>query len=360
MSSVLFCLEPGLTVSSSWTVITWVIIIGSSLVMLLWIVVYSFFESFDFAQEAQRLCGGVTFWSTVCLAVSIALREFTKLLSFAYFSPNSSVPRVLVKFVSTSFVPQDIDIVRYMWVNGNLKDRLGIRTRHEQMVPVDGSSSVLEGTPMFRDPHARSTSEVSTYEPGRRSGPGDRTPPTQIERLNGTHLQISATVVGSGSTHRLLAPTATTSEDEDVMPPTISPTAAADPAAMSPSPQPSYYSASDIPLPSPLPSPGFHDPSQAYPRVGSISYSRPLRGQYLSPPLDHIRLAPNSNEMRVHNRKLEEGSISPERRELSAHSDASYELAAVGEHINQHRSRSSSPAWRASTSPTTDDEPTAL
>lgn len=352
---------PCLTASSSWTIITWVIIIGSSLVMFLWIVVYSFFETFDFAQEAQRLCGGVTFWVTVGLTVSIALRAFTKLSSFAYSSPDSSVPRVLVKFVSTSFAPQDIDVVRYMWVKGNLKDSLGIRTPLEQTVSKDGSPSVLEGTPMFREPHARSTSEVSTYEPGRQDPRRDRTPSIQTEKLNGTPIQINATfVASSGSTHHLLAPILTTSEDEVMMPRATSPTGAADPALMSPSPQPSYYSASDIPLPSPSPSPGLHDPSQAHPKAASISYSRPLRGQYLSPLLDRVRLPPNSNEMRAHNRKLEESSISPEQWELSTHSEASYELAAVGEHDNLRHSRSLSPAWRASTSPTTDDEPTAL
>jgi phospholipid-translocating ATPase len=327
--------------------------------MLLWIVLYSFFESFDFEQEAQRLCGGVTFWGTVGLTVSIALREFGKLSSSACSSPDSSVPRILVKFVSTSFASQDIDIVRYMWVKGNLKDRLGIRSHHEQMVPVNGPSSVLEGRPMFREPHARSTSEVSTYEPGGRAGPEDPTPPTQTEKMNGTPLQISVALDSSDSTHRPLTPIANTSEDEGMKPRAISPTRAAGPAAMSPSPQPSYYSASDIPSPSPLPSPGFHDPSQAYSRVASISYSRPLRGQYLSPLLDHTRLPPNSNEISTHNRKLEESSISPRQWELSAHSEASCELAAVGEHGDQRRSRSLSPAWRGSASPTIDG-PTAL
>lgn len=352
---------PCLIVSSSWSFITWFIIIGSSLVMFLWIVIYSFFESFEFAQETQRLCGGVTFWVTVGLSVSIALRAFTKLSSFAYSSLDSSVPRILVKFVSTSFAPQDIDIVRYMWVKGNLKDSLGIRNRIEQTVSMDGPSSVIEGTPMFREPHARSTSEVSTYEPGRQDTRKDRTPSVQTEKTNGTPLQINATfVASSGSTHHLLAPIVTTSEDEDMMPRAISPTRTADLASMSPSPQPSYYSASDIPLPSPLPSPGLRDPSQAHPRAASISYSRPLRGQYLSPLLDHVRLPPNSNEMRAHNRKLEESSISPEQWELSTPSEPSYELAAVGEPGNQRHSRSLSPAWRASISPPTDGEPTAL
>lgn len=351
-------LLPGfsLTVPNSWTIITWVIIPGSSLVMLLWIVLYSFFESFDFADEVQRLYGGVTFWFTVGLAVAIALREFTKLSSFAYSSLDSSVPRVLVKFVSTSFAPQDIDIIRYMWVKGSLKDRLGIRARHEQKVPVDGSSSGLEGTSMFSETHARSPSEVSIYEPGRQTGSGDRTPTTQTEKLIGTSLQISATVVASsGSSHRPLTPIATTSEDDDI-PIATSAAEAGDSVAMTHSPQPSYYSASDIPSPSPLPSPSIHNPSQAYPRMASISYSRPLRGQYLSPLLDHVPSPPNSTKMRAHDRNLNESSSPPE---LSVHSEASYELSAMGKAGDQRRSRSSSPAWRTSTLLTT-DEPTAL
>jgi phospholipid-translocating ATPase len=342
-------------VPNSWTIITWVIILGSSLVMLLWIVLYSFFESFDFAYEVQRLFGGVTFWVTVGLAVAIALREFTNLSSFAYFSLDFSVPRVLVKFFSTSFAPQDIDIIRYMWVKGNLKDRLGIRARHGQNVPVDGSSG-LEGTPMFSKTHARSPSEVSIYEPGRQRGSVERTPPTQTEKLIGTSLQISATVVASsGSSHRLLTPVVTTSEDDD-MPTAIPATEAGDSSAMSHSPQPSYYSASDIPSPSPLPSPSIHNPSQAHPRMASISYSRPLRGQYLSPLLDHAPSPPNSTEMRMHDRNLNKSSSPPD---LSAHSEASYELSAMGKPDDQRRSRSSSPAWRTSTLLTT-DEPTAL
>ena len=43
--------------------------------MLLWIVIYSFFQSFDFIDEVQRLFGGVTFWAAVILSVAIALRR---------------------------------------------------------------------------------------------------------------------------------------------------------------------------------------------------------------------------------------------------------------------------------------------
>ena len=235
-----------------------------------------------------------------------------------------------------------------MWVKGNLKDRLGIRARHE--VSVDGSSSGLEGTSMYSEIHTRSPSEVSIYELGRQSVSGDRTPPAQTEKPIGTSLQISATVVASsGSSHRILNPITTTSENEDI-PIAISATEAGVSVAMSHSPQPSYYSASEIPLPSPLPSSSIHNTSQAHPRMASISYSRPLRGQYLSPLLDHAPSPSNSTKMRAHDRKLNESSFPPE---LSAHSEAPYELSAMG------RSRSSSPAWRASTLLTT-DEPIAL
>jgi hypothetical protein len=55
--------------------------------MLLWIVIYSFFESFDFIDEVQRLCGGVTFWAAVTLSVAIALRGLLSRLAF--FTPHS-------------------------------------------------------------------------------------------------------------------------------------------------------------------------------------------------------------------------------------------------------------------------------
>ena len=57
----------------SWTVITWIIVLGSSVVMFLWIVIYSFFESFDFYQEVIVLCGTTDFWLSVIVSVVIAL-----------------------------------------------------------------------------------------------------------------------------------------------------------------------------------------------------------------------------------------------------------------------------------------------
>lgn len=45
--------------------------------MFLWIVIYSFFESFDFVDEVERLWGDVIFWAIVVLTVAIALREIS-------------------------------------------------------------------------------------------------------------------------------------------------------------------------------------------------------------------------------------------------------------------------------------------
>ena len=59
----------------SWTVIAWIVIVGSSLVMFLWIVIYSFFPSSDFVQEVVVLCGEIIFWASVIVAVVVALSE---------------------------------------------------------------------------------------------------------------------------------------------------------------------------------------------------------------------------------------------------------------------------------------------
>jgi phospholipid-translocating ATPase len=54
-------------------VITWLVVIGSSLIMVIWVVIYSFFETPDFNNEAIILFGGITFWATVLVSVTLAL-----------------------------------------------------------------------------------------------------------------------------------------------------------------------------------------------------------------------------------------------------------------------------------------------
>lgn len=58
---------------SSWTIITWIVVLGSSLVMVIWIAIYSLFNSPDFNDEVLVLYGEITFWATVLLTVVVAL-----------------------------------------------------------------------------------------------------------------------------------------------------------------------------------------------------------------------------------------------------------------------------------------------
>ncbi|KAI0266442.1 phospholipid-translocating P-type ATPase [Gloeopeniophorella convolvens] len=324
-----------------WTIITWVIVLGSSLVMLLWIVIYSFFESFDFVNEVELLYGGVTFWATVVLAVAIAL-----------------LPRILVKFVSTAWMSEDSDIVRYMWVKGDLKDRLGIKHRRDQ-TGGSGPSTDFEARPMFRDPHARSVSEMSNtdgYEPALTHSPGRGIVPTRSEKLFATPPQTAP----SSPSHHAVTIDHNVPHDEGAMrvPAALTPGSH---AAMSPSPQPSYYSASDIPVPSPLPSPGFQHPSQTFSRKGSISYSRPIRDQY--PQSDNLQVPQNAYEMRVRSSQPDDHAHSTERRDLSEISEASY-TTAQDDNITEQGGLYAPPSpgndWRASTQSSLYGGPRAL
>jgi len=55
---------------------TWTVVLGSTLVMMAWIVVYSFFPSIDFVDEVSILFGTVSFWATVLVTVCICLGMF--------------------------------------------------------------------------------------------------------------------------------------------------------------------------------------------------------------------------------------------------------------------------------------------
>lgn len=60
----------------SWTVITWIVVVGSTVVMMLWILIYSFFMSIDFVDEVLILFGGIQFWATVLFTTTVALGAF--------------------------------------------------------------------------------------------------------------------------------------------------------------------------------------------------------------------------------------------------------------------------------------------
>ncbi|KAI0367307.1 phospholipid-transporting ATPase 1 [Pilatotrama ljubarskyi] len=204
-----------------WTVITWVIVVGSSVVMLVWIAIYSAFPSVDFVDEVVILFGEVTFWACVLISVVIALG-----------------PRFLVKFYKTSYMPLDKDIVREMWVVGDLKDRLGIKHRRER------KKGKLEQTPIFHQPHYRSESEISQHDEDYPTPPIPRTPIT-----DGSPRPTAPLMAGESPRPEKL--------EEGLYDQRGSPTPSLRAqASASPSLQRlSYYSVSGIPAPSPLPEP---------------------------------------------------------------------------------------------------------
>jgi phospholipid-translocating ATPase len=264
-----------------------------------------------------------------------------------------------VKFVSTSFAPQDADIIRYMWVKGDLKRRLGIKPHRGQQALVDGSPSASEATPIFRESHARSISEMTTpdgYEPALSHSPGDHTPPMQPEQVHDTPPQISANFEDSSS-RRLPTAVAVTNEEDMTL---SNPTKATHAVTLPPSPQPSYYSASAIPVPSPLPSPDFQHHSQTDPTIPPISYSRPLRGQYPSQVYsDSLQVPPNVYEMHVRS-PLPGKDSQPERGDLSEITEASHATATEVNPEGRHRSPSSTLDGDARSRPLSYEGPTAL
>lgn len=201
-----------------WTVITWIVVFGSSIVMLLWIIVYSFFFSSDFINEMQILFGGIPFWATVVFSTVVSLG-----------------PRFVCKFFSSAYFPLDKEIVREMWVKGDLKDQLGIRHRKAK----NRNGDTLEAAPMFG--HGRSQSEMSLsntpYEPALTSSPG---PGNQPRRTDLDTPPLDANLSPRGFNRQTETPA-------------------------------SYYSVSDIPPPSPLPSPKYRYTD------GSITSTPPSR-----------------------------------------------------------------------------------
>lgn len=65
---------------------TWTVVLGSTLVMMAWIVIYSFFPSQDFVDEVSILFGTVSFWATILVTVCICLGMFLNTRSMFFNS----------------------------------------------------------------------------------------------------------------------------------------------------------------------------------------------------------------------------------------------------------------------------------
>lgn len=212
--------------------------------MLLWVVIYSylpannFFSSTgSFVDEVEVLFSNVTFWATVVFSVLVALGKWNIEVRLDHVSlTSSSAPRFIYKFASSAYAPLDKEIIREMWVSGDLKDRLGIRHRKASK---NIHTSDLETAPMFREPHARSTSEIAlpAYEPTRASPESDVSEKRPTGYTNYS-LEVDQTMqppfiqVGSSEIVDM--------QTEQALVATVSPHA-------------SYYSSNDIPIPSPIP-----------------------------------------------------------------------------------------------------------
>lgn len=159
-----------------------------------------------------------------------------------------SGPRFLVKFITSTYMPLDKDIVREMWVLGDLKDQLGIQHRRER------KKGKLEQTPIFHQPHCRSESEISHHEDDFSTPPMPRTPIT-----DGSPRPTAPLMAGESPRPDKLEEGTYINRglDENAYVNRGSPTPSLR-AQLSTSPasqRMSYYSVSGIPAPSPLPEP---------------------------------------------------------------------------------------------------------
>ncbi|KAH9837972.1 phospholipid-translocating P-type ATPase [Rhodofomes roseus] len=239
-----------------WTIITWLVVIGSSVVMILWIVIYSFFPTSNFNDEVVILFSEVIFWAVVIISVVIAL-----------------TPRFLVKYFKSAYMPLDRDIVREMWVMGDLKDQLGIEHRRRRK---QDSRYDAEKAPMFQQPHYRSESEASHIINIDRN-------PAFREESSGDSISPppSASLMGRAATHEAFHEN---TQRDDLLATNRRPYyhGVLDETRLS------YYSASDIPAPSPMP-----PPATQYTRTPPMStVNSDLVSTYSQPP--HIMLQPST------------------------------------------------------------------
>lgn len=169
-------------------------------------------------------------------------------------------------------MPLDRDIVREMWVLGDLKDRLGIQHRRQR------KHDKLEQAPIFHQPHYRSESEISQAEDDYTHVAGYTPGPPRTPASDGSPRPTAPLMAGESPRPEVLEP-------EHRVSPVSSPTpsdrhqVAGSPAGH----RLSYYSVSNLPAPSPLPEVNrYHD----YTRD---SAARSMRTTYgVEPPMSAV------------------------------------------------------------------------
>ncbi|ODO05178.1 phospholipid-translocating ATPase [Cryptococcus wingfieldii CBS 7118] len=98
-----------------WTVVTWAVNVISTLLIYIWIPIYSGLAAYPYNGQVSVLYTTFNFWAVTVLTVFVAI-----------------FPRWLVFSFKQSYLPKDKDLVREAWIAGSLKDELGIKHRKER------------------------------------------------------------------------------------------------------------------------------------------------------------------------------------------------------------------------------------
>jgi len=227
--------------------------------MLIWIAIYSSFTTATFTDEFVLLLSTIEFWGSVVLSVALAIGMWILRFQFGIFLNIIPGPRFISKFFTATYYPTDRELVREMWVLGDLKDQLGIPHRRDR--PKKGD---LEATPMFQGHYReRSTSDIASLElPYQPTQAAHRSP--GLNELDPSSSSKSLTPVAVDSKFVVDEnnewDTETPIQRQPIQPP---------PSSLS------YYSASDIPPPSPLPEQNIYTPrtsrSQSSSNMSSVA-----------------------------------------------------------------------------------------
>ncbi|TCD59897.1 hypothetical protein EIP91_011212 [Steccherinum ochraceum] len=319
-----------------WTILTWLVCIGSTLAMILWIIIYSFFESPDFYQEVNVLFGNGIFWFTILVAALVAL-----------------APRLIIKYISTSYFPLDKEIVREMWVYGDLKDRLGLQHRRDRK----RTKAQLENAPMFHLPHARSESETSAFQHDVEVGGHIRRPSSVPPSPARSTTSSSNSLTPFPVSHRHSQSPLHDSSDD-----LVTPVARIQNAASPVSYVGSYYSASAIPVASPAPSP--QPGSSSQPPMTSIAQYPVSSSNTLQVPQTRgvpPARPPEAYEMHVRSPPLEDAELQHhDREETDATFATAYDGLAPDEGGHSYGGHDPRQSWRGSSYSTYSSEPHAM
>ena len=98
-----------------WTVITWLVYGISTILVYIWIPIYSALSAFPYYGEADVIYPTFNFWFVVIFTVFCCVG-----------------PRWLVLTFRNSYFPRDKEIVREAWVAGDLKRELGLKRRRQR------------------------------------------------------------------------------------------------------------------------------------------------------------------------------------------------------------------------------------